>query len=61
MKADLSMPQLISTITLRVRFARLAGVRLWLAARIMTIAALVAGCGIEIATADDPVDRPGAV
>jgi hypothetical protein len=52
---DLSMPRLISGLTLRVRFARVAAARLWLAARVMKLAGAIAGCDVEVVTgsADD--------
>lgn len=48
----LSMPKLISTITLRVRFVRVAGARLWLAAHVIRLAGVIAGCDVEIDTGE---------
>ena len=50
---SVSAPQLMRGITLRVRFARLAGARLSLAICIMRFAGIVAGCAIEIGTDGD--------
>jgi len=50
---SVSAPQLMRGITLRVRFARLAGARLWLAICIMRLAGLVAGCPIDIGADGD--------
>jgi len=48
----LSMPKLISTLTLRVRFARVASARLWLASRVMQLAGVIARCDVEIEVQD---------
>lgn len=53
--ASVSMPKLIGAITLRVRFARLAGFRVRLAALVMRVAARVAGCDIESDAGDDEI------
>lgn len=48
-----SAPSLMRGITLRVRFARLAGARLWLAMLIMRLAGFVSGCAMEVSTDGD--------
>jgi hypothetical protein len=57
---DVSMPRIMRGFTLRVRFAKLAGTRLWLATRIMRFAAFVAGCAVEIDTDGNHELRYGA-
>lgn len=50
---DVSAPKLMQTVTLRVRYTGAVRARLWLSAQIMRLAALVAGCRIEIEAGDE--------
>jgi len=57
---DVSMPKLIGALTLRVRFGRLAGARLRVAAAIMQLAGRVAGTAavqVEVESEEDRRER----
>lgn len=50
---DVSAPKLMQSITLRVRYLGVLRARLWLSMKIMRLAAIIAGCGIEIEAGDE--------
>jgi len=49
---DICAPKLMQSITLRVTGLKVLSVRLWIAARLFTFGAWVAGCNIEIEAED---------
>lgn len=47
-----SMPKLVTEITLKVRWTRVASARIWIASWIVKLASIVAGCDADVAVLD---------
>jgi hypothetical protein len=45
---EITMAEVLASTTLTVRFSRITKARLWVASRLLLLAALVAGCNVEI-------------